>query len=122
IVDYIFWYYTPMMLSVSDHFLPVLTVYDCMDELSAFKFAPRELRDMENFLFQKADIVFTGGYSLFEAKKGRHPSVHAFPSSVDVEHYFKARSYFQDPADQAEIRRPRIGYFGVIDERIDLAL
>jgi glycosyltransferase involved in cell wall biosynthesis len=122
IVKYFFWYYTPMMLSVSDHFNPVMTVYDCMDELSAFKFAPQSLKDKENELFTKADLVFTGGYSLYEAKKHRHPDVHPFPSSIDTEHYFKARLYTIDPADQQSIPHPRIGFFGVIDERIDLTL
>lgn len=122
IAQYFFWYYTPMMLPISDHFNPVMTVYDCMDELSAFKFAPQSLKDRENELFAKADLVFTGGYSLYEAKKHRHPDVHPFPSSIDTEHYFKARLYTTDPADQAHISHPRIGYFGVIDERIDLNL
>jgi glycosyltransferase involved in cell wall biosynthesis len=122
ITNYLFWYYTPMMLSVSDHFNPIATVYDCMDELSAFKFAPQSLKDRENELFAKSDLVFTGGYSLYEAKKSRHHDVHPFPSSIDTEHYFKARQYTVDPADQASIGYPRIGYFGVIDERIDLTL
>lgn len=119
---YMFWYYTPMMLPVSDQFNPVITVYDCMDELSAFKFAPQSMKDRENELFSKADLVFTGGYSLYEAKKHRHPDVHPFPSSIDTEHYFKARLYTIDPADQKSIPHPRIGFFGVIDERIDLTL
>jgi glycosyltransferase involved in cell wall biosynthesis len=122
ITDYFFWYYTPMMLNVSDQFNPVMTVYDCMDELSAFKFAPQSLKDKESELFAKADMVFTGGYSLYEAKKHRHHDVHPFPSSIDTEHYFKARLYTVDPSDQANIPHPRIGYFGVIDERIDLSL
>jgi glycosyltransferase involved in cell wall biosynthesis len=122
ITRYFFWYYTPMMLSVSDHFNPVMTVYDCMDELSAFKFAPLSLKEKENELFAKADLVFTGGYSLYEAKKHRHPDVHPFPSSIDTEHYFKARLYTNDPVDQANIPHPRIGYFGVLDERLDLTL
>ena len=122
ITQYVFWYYTPMFVPASDHFNPVLTVYDCMDELSAFKFAPQSIKDRENELFAKADLVFTGGYSLYESKKNRHPEVHPFPSSIDTEHYFKARLYTIDPADQAGIPRPRIGYFGVIDERIDLTL
>jgi UDP-galactopyranose mutase len=122
IKNYIFWYYTPMMLATSDHFSPVMTVYDCMDELSAFKFAPQSLKDKENELFAKSDLVFTGGYSLYEAKKHRHHDVHPFPSSIDTEHYFKARLYTIDPPDQANIPHPRIGYFGVIDERIDLTL
>jgi glycosyltransferase involved in cell wall biosynthesis len=122
IVNYFFWYYTPMSLPVSDHFNPLMIVYDCMDELSAFKFAPQSLKDRENELLKKSELVFTGGYSLYEAKKHRHPDVHAFPSSIDTEHFFKARSYMIDPMDQASIPHPRVGFYGVIDERIDLAL
>jgi UDP-galactopyranose mutase len=122
ITDYFFWYYTPMAIPVSDHFNPIMVVYDCMDELTAFKFAPQSLRDRENELFKKADLVFTGGYSLYEAKKHKHPDVHAFPSSIDTEHFFKARAYTIDPADQANIPHPRIGFFGVLDERMDLGL
>lgn len=122
ITNYFFWYYTPMALPVSDHFNPLLIVYDCMDELSAFKFAPTALKDREKELFRKADLVFTGGYSLYEAKKHKHPDVHPFPSSIDSEHFSKARIYHIDPSDQATIPHPRIGYFGVIDERMDLAL
>lgn len=122
ISHYIFWYYTPMALPVSDHFNPSLVVYDCMDELSAFKFAPQSMKDREKELFRKADLVFTGGYSLYEAKKNRHPDVHPFPSSIDAEHFATARLYTADPADQETIPHPRIGYFGVIDERVDLNL
>lgn len=122
ITQYFFWYYTPMALPISDHFNPSLIVYDCMDELSAFKFAPQSLKDREKELFRKADLVFTGGYSLYEAKKNRHPDVHPFPSSIDVGHFGKARFYNVDPSDQEPIPHPRIGYFGVIDERMDLSL
>jgi glycosyltransferase involved in cell wall biosynthesis len=122
IVQYFFWYYTPMALAITDQFNPCIHVYDCMDELSAFKFAPQALKDRENELFTKADLVFTGGYSLYEAKKNRHPDVHAFPSSIDTEHFNKARTYTTDPEDQATIPHPRIGFFGVIDERMDLTL
>ncbi len=122
ITKYFSWYYTPMMQNIGDHLNPVITVFDCMDELSAFKFAPPALKERESELLAKSDLVFTGGYSLYEAKKHRHPDVHAFPSSIDTEHYFKARLYTIDPPDQARIPHPRIGYFGVIDERIDLTL
>ncbi|MEJ7659455.1 MAG: hypothetical protein WKG07_07440 [Hymenobacter sp.] len=50
-----------MALGKSRLFQPVLTVYDCMDELAQFKFAPPELRQREQELFEKADLVFTGG-------------------------------------------------------------
>lgn len=122
ITHYFFWYYTPMALAISEHFNPSLIVYDCMDELAAFRFAPPSMKDRENELFRKADLVFTGGYSLYEAKKHKHPDVHPFPSGIDTEHFSQARMYGQEPSDQRPIPHPRIGYFGVIDERMDLNL
>ncbi len=119
---YIFWYYTPMALGFTNHFSPVLTIYDCMDELSAFKFAPTRLKELEKELFKKADLVFTGGQSLYEAKQKQHPRVHAFPSSIDKDHFAQARQALEQPSDQASIAQPRIGFFGVIDERMDLEL
>jgi glycosyltransferase involved in cell wall biosynthesis len=120
--DYVAWYYTPMMLGFSSHLQPKLIVYDCMDELSAFRGAPPEMSEREAELFRRAALVFTGGQSLYEAKRNQHRDVHAFPSSVDVAHFAQARTGLPDPADQASIARPRIGYCGVIDERMDLAL
>ncbi len=122
ITQYLFWYYTPMALAISDHLNPTMIVYDCVAEPSASGFAPPDMKDREKELLNKADLVFTGGYSLYEAKKNRHPDVHAFPNSIDSEHYSKARVYNTDPADQATIPHPRLGYFGVIDERMDLSL
>ncbi|HEX6101698.1 MAG TPA: glycosyltransferase [Alphaproteobacteria bacterium] len=119
----IFWHYTPMALAFNDHLRPDLRIYDCMDELSAFKGAPPQLMQLERRLFEKVDLVFTGGQSLFEAKRHRHPSVHAFPSSIDAGHFRRARSPAgRQPADQAGIAQPRLGFFGVIDERMDLDL
>lgn len=120
--DYVLWYYTPMAIPVSEHLTPRAVVYDCMDELSLFRGAPRELLDREKRLLERADLVFTGGQSLYEAKRDRHPSVHAFPSSIDVEHFSQARNGIPHPSDQRDLPRPRLGYFGVIDERIDLDL
>ncbi|MFC3608016.1 glycosyltransferase family 1 protein [Stutzerimonas tarimensis] len=120
--ELLLWYYTPMSLAFSDHLWPRLTVYDCMDELSAFRGAPPELIERETELLRRAELVFTGGYSLYEAKRERHDNVHPFPSSVDVEHFASARQPQQDPEDQARIGFPRLGYYGVIDERLDLDL
>jgi UDP-galactopyranose mutase len=119
---YVAWYYTPMALGFSRHLRPVVTVYDVMDELSLFKFAPPSLLEREAELYRRADVVFTGGRSLYEAKRGRHANVHCFPSSVDARHFASARTAAAEPADQAAIPHPRIGFFGVIDERMDLAL
>ena len=116
------WYYTPMMLPFSRHITPDVTVYDAMDELSKFKFAPEHLLSYEQELIDRADVVFTGGSSLYEAKKDRHPSVHCFPSSVDRTHFAKARARLFDPADQEELPKPRLGFYGVIDERFDTGL
>src|SRR5215213_5222563 len=116
------WYYTPMMLPFSRSLDVDLTVFDAMDELSKFKFAPEHLLELEQELIDKADIVFTGGSSLYEAKKDRHHSVHCFPSSVDRVHFCKARARQFEPADQEDLPRPRLGFYGVIDERFDTAL
>jgi glycosyltransferase involved in cell wall biosynthesis len=116
------WYYTPMMLPFSRHLGASVVVYDCMDELSKFRFAPEHLLDLEQELIDRADLVFTGGASLYEAKKSRHSSVHCFPSSVDRDHFAKARRELAQPADQAELKHPRLGFYGVIDERFDIDL
>nr|WP_241829215.1 UDP-galactopyranose mutase [Desertifilum tharense] len=120
--QYLFWYYTPMALAFTQHLEPMAIVYDCMDELSAFKGAPPILKEREAELFQRADIVFTGGQSLYEVKRNQHKNVYAFPSSVDVTHFAQARTPQADPLDQAHIPHPRLGFFGVIDERMDLEL
>lgn len=118
----VIWYYTPMALAFSQHLRGAATVFDCMDELSAFDGASAELLQREDDLFRRADLVFTGGVSLFEAKRGRHSNIHAFPSSVDAAHFLKARTTTGQPADQAGIAGSRLGYAGVIDERMDLPL
>jgi UDP-galactopyranose mutase len=118
----VFWYYTPMALEFTRQFAPLAIVYDCMDELSAFRGAPAHLLEREKELLKIADLVFTGGYSLYEAKRHRHPSVYAFPSSIDRAHFNQARTPKEDPADQREIPHPRLGFFGVIDERFDVQL
>jgi UDP-galactopyranose mutase len=116
------WYYTPMMLPFSQHVRAECVVYDCMDELANFRNAPPELIPLESRLLEQANLVFTGGYALFEAKRTRHPNIHPFPSSVDVPHFLAAREEGPDPADHHAIASPRLGFYGVIDERMDLAL
>jgi UDP-galactopyranose mutase len=120
--EYVFWYYTPMAVSFTDHFNPIASVYDCMDELSAFKGADSSLPLLEKRLFKNVDLVFTGGQSLYEAKRNQHAAVHAFPSSIDASHFGKARRAVKEPEDQSHIPHPRLGFFGVIDERFDSEL
>ena len=120
--EYILWYYTPMALEITNTLKPVVTVYDCMDELSAFKFAHPALKQMEKELLNKADVVFCGGNNLYNAKKHQHSNIHPFPSSIDKKHFGTARHIKQDPADQVKIPSPRFGFYGVIDERFDIEL
>lgn len=120
--DFVLWFYTPMAMDFASHLKPLATIFDCMDELSAFKFAPRELIENEKKLLEKADLVFTGGQSLYEAKKNKHPKVFAFPSSIDAAHFRRARSIETEPEDQKSIPHPRFGFCGVIDERMDIEL
>jgi UDP-galactopyranose mutase len=122
ISEYLLWYYTPVALSFSDRLSPVAVVYDCMDELSAFKGAPAIIKAREAELMRRAALVLTGGQSLFEAKRHQHANIHPLPSSVDVAHFAQARHITTDPQDQASIPHPRLGFFGVIDERMDIAL
>jgi UDP-galactopyranose mutase len=119
---FIRWYYTPMMLPFSRGVPAACTVYDCMDELANFRFAPPQLLALERELLAASDVVFTGGYSLYEAKKNRHPNIHPFPSSVDRNHFAQARAMDAAPDDQASLKRPRFGFYGVVDERMDLDL
>jgi UDP-galactopyranose mutase len=120
--QHVLWYYTPMALAWTRHLKPLATIYDCMDELSAFRGAPPALRDREAELFRRADLVFTGGQSLYEVKRDQHRAVYAFPSSIDAPHFAQARAVSRDPEDQAGIPHPRLGFFGVIDERMDIEL
>lgn len=118
----IFWYYTPMAMEYTSFFNPKITIYDCMDQLAAFKYAPQNLISLEKELFKKADLIFTGGKSLYKAKKEHHDFVHCFPSSIDQSHFKRAAADLPDPEDQKDIPHPRAGFYGVVDERFDIDL
>ncbi len=122
ISETVFWFYSPMFVDVLDELQPGLVVFDVMDELSAFKGAPPELLAKEKKLFGFADVVFTGGKSLYESKRKHHNNVFCFPSSVEREHFETALSDLAVPVDLADVKKPIVGYYGVIDERIDLDL
>jgi len=118
----VFWYYTPMALAFSSELECDLCIYDNMDELSLFRGASHELLTLEDALFARTDLVFVGGMSLYEAKRERHHSVHAFPSSIDFGHFVSARTAMREVGHHAGIPGPRLGFFGVIDERMDVEL
>ncbi len=118
----VLWYYTPMALPISRQLVVDARVYDNMDELSAFRGASPRLISLERQLLGMSDVVFVGGQSLYEVKQSRHANIHCFPSSIDVKHFGKARLALDDPGDQKHIPHPRLGFFGVIDERFDAGL
>ncbi|MBV8600593.1 MAG: glycosyltransferase [Candidatus Eremiobacteraeota bacterium] len=122
ICEFVAWYYTPAALEFSTHLRPRATVYDCMDQLSAFKNADPRLPELETLLLRRADVVFCGGRSLYEQKRRFHGNVHALPSSVDRVHFKAARSILDEREEQRDLARPRAGYYGVIDERLDIEL
>ena len=163
IVAPLVWLYTPMALPLIASLGPRALIYDCMDELSAFRYAPAQLRQRERALMASADLVLCGGPSLYAAREGLHPNLHCLPSAVDPAHFAPptARPVGGDAADvgrdgegegegesegageyagagegeadgdplaaraaelQGDLARPRLGYFGVIDERMDLEL
>lgn len=120
--DLIVWHYSVDAEPLSRDLDASVTIFDCMDELSAFRDAPPRLRDREAALLHRADLVFTGGHSLWEAKRALHPAVHLFPSSVDVAHFSAARHEQREPESLRGIGHPRLVYAGVIDERLDMQL
>lgn len=120
--SYSVWYYTPMALPFTRHLEPMNVLFDKMDELSLFKGAPQALIDLESELLKKADLVFTGGHSMYEASKHRHHNIHAFPSSIDYDHFSQGRLSLVEPDDQVNIPHPRLGFYGVIDERFNVDL
>ena len=122
--DCVQWFYTPMPApTMLGAFGERGVVYDCMDELSQFRFAPPELVERERLLLSRADIVFTGGRRLFESKSRHHRNVHFFGCGVDVEHFARARDAGTPLATELDaLPGPVLGYFGVIDERLDYAL
>jgi glycosyltransferase involved in cell wall biosynthesis len=140
--DPVQWFYDPMAVpAFAGQMSEVLTVYDCMDELSKFRCAPPEIVQREAELLKRADVVFTGGRKLFEAKSEHNDNCHFYGCGVDCEHFGKAlAAETAVPEDLAAIlssvaapplaaraalpirRKPILGYFGVVDERMDYEL
>lgn len=122
IIDFTLMYYTPMALAFTSHLKPHTVIFDCIDEISQFQEPAVEIRKYEKELMKKADLVFTAGMSLYEARKSQHHNIHPLPSSIDFHHFSQARGRMIEPDDQVNIPHPRIGFYGVIDERFNLEL
>jgi glycosyltransferase involved in cell wall biosynthesis len=118
--------YTPMMNELADATFAGGAranglVYDCMDDLASFMNPPPGMVAREHALLERADVVFTGGRSLYDARKALGPKVHCYPSAVEFERFYASRTTAPHPIC-AELSGPVFGYTGVIDERIDVDL
>ena len=122
--DPVQWFYDPMAApAFMGQMGEKLTVYDCMDELSKFRCAPTEIVEREAGLLERADVVFTGGYKLFESKRRHNPNCHFYGCGVDSQHFGKARlAETVVPEALAALPKPVLGFFGVVDERMDYGL
>jgi len=118
------WFYDPMAVTAfAGHMNERLNVYDCMDELSKFRGAPPEIIERERALLRVADVVFTGGRKMWESKSPHNDNCHFYGCGVDVEHFGSVRADGAPVADDiASIPAPRLGYVGVVDERMDYGL
>ena len=122
--DAVQWFYDPMAVpAFLGQMDEVGVVYDCMDELSKFRCAPPQIKGREKKLLEAADVVFAGGRKLWQAKKLQNENCHFYGCGVDVDHFGKARREDTPvPADIAALKKPILGYFGVVDERMDYEL
>jgi glycosyltransferase involved in cell wall biosynthesis len=118
------WFYDPMAVPAFLGQMDEIGVaYDCMDELSKFRSAPPQIKIREQKLLAAADVVFAGGRKLWQAKKLQNENSHFYGCGVDVAHFGSARKDdTKIPADIASLQKPILGYFGVVDERMDYEL
>jgi len=128
IEDYAIWFYTPMAYSFIDYLQPKAVIYDCTEIDSERDEDSMEWREMEEALVDHADTIFTSGPSLYDSKRDIHPNVHCLPNAVDMVHFSPERllQTSHSSTDVAQLQEkigfPRLGFFGVIDERIDFDL
>jgi glycosyltransferase involved in cell wall biosynthesis len=113
------WLYTPMMSEIVETFAASPVVYDAMDDLANFDFAPAGMREREAALLERADAVFAGGRTLYENRRAYGPKVRCHPSGVELERF--AADAGPHPL-AAMLAGPVFAYVGVIDERLDYHL
>jgi glycosyltransferase involved in cell wall biosynthesis len=120
----ILWINDPMAVTAyAGQLNETMIVYDCMDELTQFAGAAPELVDREKELTELADVIFCGGRKMRDKRLPTNPNTHFYGTGVDCRHFGKA----MDPLlpihhEIAGLPGPVLGYFGVIDERIDYKL
>ncbi|MEP7218537.1 MAG: glycosyltransferase [Bacteroidota bacterium] len=123
ISEYILWYCSANALAVTRHLEPISIIYDCdgmYDCDGPERGTPAHEDEAE--LSARADLIFTVDNATYERKRNERSNVFAFPNDIDRMHFAEGRNYQDDPLDQLHIPHPRLGFFGMIDNRLDFAL
>jgi hypothetical protein len=116
--DYILWFATPWAAHLADHLDPLLVCYDCVDNMPAFFPPGRQralVRDLEQWLIARADVVFATSDQLRTVCLALNPDVHLVRNGV-----WSARYAHAEPApDVATFPCPVLGYVGSVGYWID---
>ena len=118
------WSFAPDVSYLLGRFGEERSVYYCVDDFASFTGYDRRqvLRD-ETDLCLRVDLVVTTSRALYEAKKALNPNTILVTHGVDHAHFARALSnHLPSPKDMAVIPRPRIGFFGLIRDWLDLDL
>lgn len=136
--EHLLWTYLPATVDLVDHLDPVLLVYHCVDEHSAFPgfVDPDVVSGYDSDLTSRAGLVITTAASLREARLPLNPHTHHVPNAADVSLFSQAleeeamdagvvdartaADHLFEPPDIGVISRPRVGVIGVHDERLDV--
>jgi len=119
------WLFAPDVPELIDRMPAERVIYYCADDFGAFRGYNTELiEQLERRTMRASDVVITTSAELYESRSRHHPDVHLVPHGVDFDHFAKAvdLSAEQIPEDIGRIRRPILGYIGLVSDYVDLEL
>jgi len=118
------WTFVPNMISLVGKLGEEKVIYYCVDEWSEFSFLDREtIVRLEKELLLKSDVVITTAKKLYESKIKHNSRTYLVPHGVDFDFFSQAlKPSFYVPDDIEILPNPRIGFFGLIHEWVDLGL
>lgn len=121
----IYYVWHPSYLGLLNRLPRSFTCYHCYDKYSAFSGVtdPAQVTRSEEGLAEKADLILATSRALADdlvEMSGKY--AHYVPHGVDYDFIEKATGRDQTPDDMQQIPRPRIGYTGRINSKVDLAL
>lgn len=118
------WTFLPTMVELAGRMGEDKLVYYCVDEWSKFSFIDGEaMRSMETRLLELADVVFVTSDRLYRDKVQFNSKTYLIEHGVDYGHFSRARrENLPEPEDMRSVKKPTLGFFGLIHEWIDLDL